>query len=50
MPNGADLPGPELGVTLLVLALFCVIFMPVALWLFGRAMNYGRQMGVLSGY
>lgn len=50
MPNGADLPGPELGTTVLVLTLFCVVFMPLALYLFGRAMEYGRKMGVLSGY
>jgi ABC-2 type transport system permease protein len=33
-----------------VLLLFCLIGYPLALWVFGRALEYGRRIGVLSGY
>ncbi len=50
MPQGESLPGLELGPTILILIGFNVIFMPLAVWLFGRGLEYGRKLGVLSGY
>ena len=50
MPAGDAMAGLSLGTTLLILGGFSVVFMPVALWLFGRGLEYGRKLGVLSGY
>lgn len=50
MPGGDALPGLELGQTILILVAFNVIFMPIAVFLFGRGLEYGRRLGVLSGY
>lgn len=50
MPQGEVLPGPTGGQAMIALALFSVIMYPIALWIFGRALNYGRKVGALSGY
>jgi ABC-2 type transport system permease protein len=50
MPGGGQLPGLELSGALLALLAFNVLVFPLALWLYGRAMEYGRKLGVLSGY
>lgn len=55
--RGALLPSAEGAVpvitpetALLALTLFSVVMFPLAIWLFGRALEYGRKLGVLSGY
>ncbi len=50
MPEGAQLPGASLEQALLGLGVFILIGLPVSLWIFGRAMESGRRLGVLSGY
>lgn len=50
MPAGDAMPGLELGPTILILVAFNVVFMPIAVFLFGRGLEYGRKLGVLSGY
>lgn len=35
---------------ILILVLFCAVGYPISLWLFGRSLEYGRKMGLLSGY
>lgn len=50
MPRGEVLPGPTAWEAVLALAIFSVIFYPIALWVFGRILNYGRKIGALSGY
>ena len=50
MPQGELLPGASIGQAVLGLSVFVLIGLPLALWVFGRAMEAGRRMGVLSGY
>jgi hypothetical protein len=50
MPEGAEIPGVSTGEALLALVGFNLVVYPIAIWLFGRSMNYGRKMGLLSGY
>ena len=50
MPQGEVLPGPDTGVAIAALIGFCFVAYPVALWAFGRALEYGRKIGALSGY
>ncbi len=50
MPDGASIAGAELGAVFAVLAAVVVIGIPVAVAAFGRAMEYGRKIGALSGY
>lgn len=50
MPRGELLPGISGGEAMLLLLAFCAIAYPISLWLFGRSLEYGRKMGVLSGY
>jgi ABC-2 type transport system permease protein len=50
MPGGSKLPGMELSGALLALLAFNLLAYPIALWLYNRAMAYGRKLGVLSGY
>ena len=38
------------GVAVLLLIGFLVVLYPLALWLYGRALEYGRKMGLLAGY
>ena len=50
MPAGDQIPGPSAGVAVLLLIGFLVVLYPLALWLYGRALEYGRKMGLLAGY
>jgi ABC-2 type transport system permease protein len=50
MVGGDRLLGMELPQALLSLAAFSALALPLALWLYIRAMEYGRKLGVLSGY
>lgn len=50
MPEGHLLEGPSALEAVGALVLFCAIIYPIALWAFGKALNYGRRLGVLSGY
>jgi hypothetical protein len=34
----------------LALAIFNIVVMTLGLWLFSRSLEYGRKMGMLSGY
>lgn len=38
------------GTAVIALAGFCVVVFPLSLWLYGRALEYGRKLGVLGGY
>jgi ABC-2 type transport system permease protein len=38
------------GAASLALIIFNVVVMTIGLWLFGRSLEYGRKMGMLSGY
>ena len=38
------------GTAVLALAVFNIIAFTTGLWLFSRSLEYGRKMGVLSGY
>ena len=50
MPVGSEssVLAPEQA--LLALSLFCLVLFPLALWVYGKALEYGRKLGVLSGY
>lgn len=50
MPLGHTLPGPTAEQAILALFLFSLVAYPVALWTFGRLLEYGRKVGALSGY
>lgn len=50
MANGGEALSLEPEQALLALTAFCLILFPLALWLYGRALEYGRKLGVLSGY
>lgn len=50
MPNGDAIPGPSVWTAVGALTLFNAVVFPIAVWLFGRSMEYGRKMGVLSAY
>lgn len=50
MPAGSALPGPSSLETVGIMVAFCLLGYPVSLWLYGRALEYGRKLGVLSGY
>jgi ABC-2 type transport system permease protein len=50
MPGGEGIPGPSTSEAIIALAAFNLIMYPLALWLFGRSMEYGRKMGLLGGY
>lgn len=49
MPRSEGISGSTLQ-SLLVLAAFVVVLYPLSLWVYGRALGYGRKLGVLSGY
>lgn len=40
----------ELGPAVLALIAFNLVIFPLSLWLFGRSLQFGRKLGVLSGY
>lgn len=42
--------GMPTGQALLALIVFCAILFPMSMWLYGRALQYGRKLGVLGGY
>ena len=50
MVNSSEVAGPDIGVSMMGLAVFVFVLMPFALWLFNRALQYGRRIGVLAGY
>lgn len=50
MPAGAELPGMGPTEAIGVLTVANLVLFPLALWAFGRAMEYGRKLGVLGGY
>jgi ABC-2 type transport system permease protein len=50
MFGGEHTPGPGPWTSVAVLAPFDLVAIPVGLWLFGRALEYGRTVGVLAGY
>ncbi|MDP8958476.1 MAG: ABC transporter permease [Actinomycetota bacterium] len=50
MPGGGGLPGLSVNETLLALVAFNVVIFPLVLWIFGRSLEVGRRLGVLSGY
>lgn len=50
LPDGAELPGLSSQSITWTLAVFAVVGYPVAIWTWGRALEYGRKLGVLSGY
>lgn len=50
LPAGAELSGPSAFQASLALLAFSVLIYPIALWLYGRTFEFGRKMGLLSGY
>ncbi len=50
MPAATDLGGISAGAAVAALAALDVVLLPLAVFTFGRAMEYGRRLGVLSGY
>ena len=50
MPVGTELTSLSSGAAVLALTGFSAVFFPLSLWLYGRALEYGRKLGVLSGY
>lgn len=50
MPAGAGVTGPSFGKAMVALILFNVVLYPISFWLLSRSLNYGRKMGLLSGY
>lgn len=48
--DGAGVPGPTVSQALVALALFNVVMFPLALYVYRRIMEIGRETGVLSGY
>jgi len=50
MPDGAVLGGPTAGQAMLALVAFAIVLYPIAMWVFGRTLEYGRKIGALSGY
>jgi ABC-2 type transport system permease protein len=50
MPAGDALPGATIEEAVIALVVFNVVMYPIAIWVFGRSMEYGRKMGLLSGY
>jgi ABC-2 type transport system permease protein len=50
LPGELPPGGPSTATCLLVLVLINAALFPIAVWLFGRSMEYGRRLGVLAGY
>ncbi len=50
LPLKDGLTGPSGGEAIAVLVLFVVLLTPLSIWVFGRAMRFGRKMGLLAGY
>ncbi|MEX1124496.1 MAG: ABC transporter permease [Acidimicrobiia bacterium] len=50
MPRGEVLPGPTAWQAVAALFVFSLVLYPIALWVFGHTLEYGRKVGALSGY
>ncbi len=50
MPQGEVLAGPTALQAIGALAVFSLVMYPIAMWTFGRTLDYGRKIGALSGY
>jgi len=50
MENSRDLGGPSTATSIAALIALNMVLLPLTVWVFGRAMEYGRRLGVLSGY
>lgn len=50
LPDGGELPGLSSGSVISTLLTFSIVGYPLAIWTWGRALEYGRKLGVLSGY
>lgn len=50
LADGPALPGPSSLSIVVTLLVFSVLAYPLAIWIWGRALEYGRKLGVLSGY
>jgi len=50
LPGSASLPGPSAGQAILLLLAFMAVLYPLAMFLYARALEYGRRMGLLAGY
>lgn len=50
MPLGSEIAGPTLGQALGGLLVFDIVGLAVALWVFNRAMETGREYGLLASY
>jgi ABC-2 type transport system permease protein len=50
LPGSAGLSGPSAGQAIVLLLVFLAVLYPLALWLYGRSLEYGRRMGLLAGY
>lgn len=50
LPVKEGLTGPSAGTSVVVLGLATLVLTPLAIWAFGRSMEFGRRMGLLAGY
>jgi ABC-2 type transport system permease protein len=50
LPVEEGLTGPSYQVSIGILTAGALVLTPVAVWVFGRAMEFGRKMGLLAGY
>ena len=50
LPGGDTIPAPTTGAAILGLLLLNAALYPLAIWLFGRSLEYGRRTGTLGGY
>jgi ABC-2 type transport system permease protein len=50
MRHGGSIGGPTALQAALALFAFDLVALPLALWLFGRSLDYARTLGVLGGY
>jgi ABC-2 type transport system permease protein len=50
MPAGSGISGPRPAGTIAVLGAVTILGVPAAIYVFSRAMQFGRRIGALSGY
>jgi ABC-2 type transport system permease protein len=50
MTDTSGITGPAPGPAIALLIVFVAVVYPFGLWLWGRALDYGRTLGVLAGY
>lgn len=50
MPGGAEVTGPSPGRAIVILLIFNLVLYPPSVWLLKRSLNFGRRLGLLSGY